>query len=530
MTNRDDDALLRSYCVGSEDAFRELARRYGAIVYAACLKYLRRPEPAEDAAQAVFLVLARKAGQVRVRTTLIPWLLTTSRVVCRNLARDERRKRRYEQPLEEETAAAESATDNSIFEALDKLRDPDREAIVLRFVQGLSLDEVGKLQGISEDAARMRVKRGIAKLKKNFVPSVLVTPSLLNRLASPKTAPALIQQLALKSSTMAISSSTAIVTIVGVAGVGVASLHRINHSSIPAAASTLTPPAVRKLPPPTPSFGDDYQIPGLHSPFTLTYRVVSKEQPEGKHFVTISSEGTDLLVQEGDASTGETKTSSFILNQDGRTYTVFHSNTPGVLSNMWVTSSIVVAPSFPFIGADLPTLHPFVEPTGSGKREGSGWRQAANIYMRGLPPEHVSVEGDCLVADLGNRIRAVGSVVVGSEAKAYEVWKLSNFHQWNGVTIASTIVDSTYNQSSADRPGTAHDWTKYYLETEQSIALPAEQFRPEYYLGDGDNVEYKIPKQANMNLDFIYHQNGTTIEEQAGAQDRLEMKIHQEGR
>ena len=521
MITRDDETLLREYCSGSDDAFRELALRYGAIVYAACLKSLRQPELAEDAAQAVFLVLARRADRLRVRTTLIPWLLTTSRVVCRNFARDERRRLRFEQPLHEEIAASETSMDNSIFEALDKLRGPDREAIVLRFVQGLSLFEVGRLQGISEDAARMRVKRGVSKLRRNFVPSVALPSSLLSRLATPEAAPALIQQLALKSITMVTTSSAVLAAFIGVTGIGAAGVASLYHGkgSTSHEATLVRNPAQIKT---DGGFaGGPYQIPTLNSEFSLTYRVFSNGDPEGHHLVTVSSEGSDLLIQDQNDSPEQQKT-SYVLDRDQRSYMPILSDHPDALSNMWVTRSIYFAP-FEFIGANMPTIHPLAEPTGSGKRIGDLWEQPAHIFERGLPPERPYVSGECTFADLGKGSWTLNSLVVGTKENAARVWMLSDFQSWKGIRLASIITETSYDDAGHGR--TVRDWKKLILQSKRSYSLPQELFSPEHYLKDGDNVEYKIPKQAGINLDFRYRENGTSIEDQADAQDLLELKL-----
>src|SRR5262249_259029 len=70
-----DNALLEHFITGrSEAAFAALVQRYGAVVYGVCTRVLRHAQDAEDAAQATFLVLARKAGSIRSGTSLGGWL------------------------------------------------------------------------------------------------------------------------------------------------------------------------------------------------------------------------------------------------------------------------------------------------------------------------------------------------------------------------------------------------------------------------------------------------------------------------
>ncbi len=58
----------------SESAFRELVNRHGPMVMGVCRQILRRPHDADDAFQATFLVLVRKARSIRVGDSLAPWL------------------------------------------------------------------------------------------------------------------------------------------------------------------------------------------------------------------------------------------------------------------------------------------------------------------------------------------------------------------------------------------------------------------------------------------------------------------------
>ena len=58
----------------AESAFRELMNRHGPMVMGVCRQILRRPHDADDAFQATFLVLVRKAASIRVGESLAPWL------------------------------------------------------------------------------------------------------------------------------------------------------------------------------------------------------------------------------------------------------------------------------------------------------------------------------------------------------------------------------------------------------------------------------------------------------------------------
>jgi RNA polymerase sigma-70 factor (ECF subfamily) len=75
---RSDEQLIDQFLTGnkeaSESAFEALVKRHGPMVLGVCRHVLRRLQDAEDAFQATFLALARKAGTIRNRQILAPWL------------------------------------------------------------------------------------------------------------------------------------------------------------------------------------------------------------------------------------------------------------------------------------------------------------------------------------------------------------------------------------------------------------------------------------------------------------------------
>jgi DNA-directed RNA polymerase specialized sigma24 family protein len=82
MTDR--ELLTRFTLSGSREAFSKLVERHAGMVYSTCLRVTGAQDAAEEATQAVFLILSRKAKRLAARATLAGWLYTTAyRVACR---------------------------------------------------------------------------------------------------------------------------------------------------------------------------------------------------------------------------------------------------------------------------------------------------------------------------------------------------------------------------------------------------------------------------------------------------------------
>src|SRR5262245_33445354 len=71
----------------SQSSFEELVRRHGLMIYRECHRLLAHGHDAEDAAQAVFLVLWKKAVSLRSSMTVAPWLHRVAHNICRNVQR-----------------------------------------------------------------------------------------------------------------------------------------------------------------------------------------------------------------------------------------------------------------------------------------------------------------------------------------------------------------------------------------------------------------------------------------------------------
>jgi len=106
----DDMRLVREYATsGSEGAFETLVTRHAGLVYSAALRQVRDEQLAEEVAQVVFVLLARKASALGDKTILPGWLYRTTRYVSvAVLKREVRRQRREQEAYMQSTINAQA--------------------------------------------------------------------------------------------------------------------------------------------------------------------------------------------------------------------------------------------------------------------------------------------------------------------------------------------------------------------------------------------------------------------------------------
>src|SRR4051794_31973656 len=141
------DAHLLERFIGRRDAssFEALVARHGPMVLSVCRGVLRDPNDAEDAFQATFLILVKKAGTFRGRAALGGWLhLVAHRVAIRANAATARRRvyeRRAGQMAAATSGSGPAAPDDvlrAVHEEVARLPERFRLAIVLCDLRGVS--------------------------------------------------------------------------------------------------------------------------------------------------------------------------------------------------------------------------------------------------------------------------------------------------------------------------------------------------------------------------------------------------------
>jgi RNA polymerase sigma factor (sigma-70 family) len=171
-----DGQLLERFVRRRECAALELlVQRHGPMVWAVCRRILPNYHDAEDAFQATFLVLARKASSVKPREMVGNWLYGVARQTAMKArattAKQRARERQVPEMPEPAVTERDARGDFQPFldEELSRLPDKYRVAIVLCDLEGRTRKEVAQQLGCPEGTLAARLTRGRAMLAKRLV-------------------------------------------------------------------------------------------------------------------------------------------------------------------------------------------------------------------------------------------------------------------------------------------------------------------------------------------------------------------------
>ena len=185
MSEPDHQLIAEFNARRSEEAFAALVRQHVNLVFATAMRQVGDAGAAEEITQNVFVALAQAAGKLGSHPTIAGWLHQTALNKSREWLRSELRRRKREQvAVNLDLARAEG---DSVWaslvplldEALLELREPDRLAVILHFMEGQTFHEVGSALGIGEDTARKRVNRCLGQLTHFFRRRGFAAPALV---------------------------------------------------------------------------------------------------------------------------------------------------------------------------------------------------------------------------------------------------------------------------------------------------------------------------------------------------------------
>jgi RNA polymerase sigma-70 factor (ECF subfamily) len=179
----DESALVRRVQARDELAFKEIVERYQAKVFSIIFGILRNHNDAEDIAQQVFAKIYFSIKNFDFRSSLLTWIYKITVNECYDYLRKKRvRKLVYESDFSEEDALRmennESASEQGtpvdirlaqrdlVVKLLDKLSEDDRTLLLLKEVEGHSVEELSQMTGMNENTIKVKLFRARQKLVK----------------------------------------------------------------------------------------------------------------------------------------------------------------------------------------------------------------------------------------------------------------------------------------------------------------------------------------------------------------------------
>jgi len=171
---KSDAELLRTYQVdqgrAGEWAFRALVDRHGPMVHRTCYRILNHRGDADDAFQATFLVLSRRAGTIWVPGSIAPWLHGVANRIATRARLDRDRRHQQERRLaifgREETVDPEIDDVSPLLHAeIARLPDRYQAPIILCYLEGLTHDQAANQLQWPVGTVRSRLGRGRARLR-----------------------------------------------------------------------------------------------------------------------------------------------------------------------------------------------------------------------------------------------------------------------------------------------------------------------------------------------------------------------------
>ncbi|MFM2089997.1 MAG: hypothetical protein RLZZ127_486 [Planctomycetota bacterium] len=194
----DRDLLDRYRDSADEEAFRLLLLRHEGWVRYQCRRLLQDEDTADEACQAVFVLLSRRAADIRDGNCLAAWLQQVAHGITCNLIDARRRLRHHERQATEQALAdlhAEQAGDIDeqlvtaqafLPDCLAELKPIDREVVIRHYLRCQQYAAIAEDLGLSEGAVQRRLSRALERLRALMLQrGVVMTPALLMAIASP---------------------------------------------------------------------------------------------------------------------------------------------------------------------------------------------------------------------------------------------------------------------------------------------------------------------------------------------------------
>lgn len=176
----DEKDLVTRCRQGNDDAWRELVDRFGQKVYAIAYHFTLKREDAEELSQEIFLKLFENLHRYDGGFPLVAWILSVSRNLCIDRYRRRKREKSFRFVSDETVTALLKSEDDPagmalkkertqmLFAALADVPEDLAEILILRDLNGLAYDEIGKALELPEGTVKSRLFRARAEVARKI--------------------------------------------------------------------------------------------------------------------------------------------------------------------------------------------------------------------------------------------------------------------------------------------------------------------------------------------------------------------------
>lgn len=172
VDDRSDAEIVAAVLKGDDNAYGVLIARYQSAYLRYATRMLNSQDDAEDALQSAFIRAYRNLASCRDPKRFAAWLQKIVVNECRTVgARRTRRELKFDsrpgtlEGIPARTARLDGGMAEEIQSALQQLPTDQREAFLLRYVEGLGYEEMSELTGAGVSALKMRVKRACEAMR-----------------------------------------------------------------------------------------------------------------------------------------------------------------------------------------------------------------------------------------------------------------------------------------------------------------------------------------------------------------------------
>jgi RNA polymerase sigma-70 factor (ECF subfamily) len=180
VSDTDEKALVARCREGNDDAWRELVDRFGPKVYAIAYHFTMKREDAEELSQEIFLKVFENLHRYDGGFPLVAWVLSVSRNLCIDRYRRKKREKSFRFVSDEAVSALLKSDDDPasmalkkertrlLFSALAEIPEDLAEILVLRDLNGLAYEEIGKALELPDGTVKSRLFRARAEVARKI--------------------------------------------------------------------------------------------------------------------------------------------------------------------------------------------------------------------------------------------------------------------------------------------------------------------------------------------------------------------------